>query len=336
MTAKIRKGIHLYSGGLDSLLSAKLLIDQGIDLVGLHFVLPFFAPDFDEENSAPAVRARRIGLKLRFVRCGEEYMKMAQNPPHGFGSHMNPCIDCKIFFMRHAAEIMRSEGASFVSTGEVIGQRPMSQKRDMMTHILKVSGLEGRLLRPLSALKLKPTIPETEGIVDRSKLLDVSGRGRYRQIELAHMWGITDYAAPAGGCLFTDPIIAKRIKDLYRYHPAYSMNDLYLLSFGRHFRLNEKTRFMVSRNEEETLEIEKYKNDADLFMWPDFAGPCIYLVGGADDTAIVFLTSIITRYGKPGKNGTTKIFARRKGFDDIIELDAAEPASDKVLESMRI
>jgi len=332
----IRKGIHLYSGGLDSLLSAKLLIDQGIDLVGLHFILPFFAPDFDAENSAPAVRAHRIGLKLRFIRCGEEYMKMAQNPPHGFGSHMNPCIDCKIFFMRKAAEIMRNEEASFVSTGEVIGQRPMSQKRDMMTHILKVSGLEGRLLRPLSALKLKPTIPESEGIVDRSGLLDISGRGRFRQIELAHAFGITDYAAPAGGCLFTDPIIAKRIKDLYEFHPAYSMNDLYLLSFARHFRLDGKTRFIVSRNEEETLAIEKCKDDADLFMWPDFAAPCIYLVGNADDLAIAFLASVITRYGKPGKNGTTKIFAKRKGSDDIIELDASGSASDATLESMRI
>jgi tRNA-uridine 2-sulfurtransferase len=331
----MKKGIHLYSGGLDSVVSAKLLLDQGIELIGLHFVLPFISPTIDPRTFTSSRRAEAIGLPLRFERCGAEYMKMAQNPPHGFGSHMNPCIDCKIFFLRRAAEIMREVGASFVSTGEVIGQRPMSQKKDMLNHILKESGLEGRLLRPLSALKLKPTIAEDEGIVDRSRLLDISGRGRYRQMSLAEQWGITDYAAPAGGCLFTDPNVARRIKDLYEHTASYTLDDVYLLSLGRHFRMNDSMKFIVPRNEEETLEIESYAAKADLFIRPDFAGPCLFVRGKFREEDIAFLVSVIVRYGKPGKNGTNDLHViTSDGRQAVYSADTA--ADDSQLERMRI
>jgi tRNA-uridine 2-sulfurtransferase len=332
---RMKKGIHLYSGGLDSMLSAKLLLDQGIELIGLHFILPFFSPTVDPLSFVSSQRAEKIGLQLRFERCGVEYMKMAQNPPHGFGSHMNPCIDCKIFFMRRAAEIMREEGASFVSTGEVIGQRPMSQKKDMLNHILKEAGLEGRLLRPLSALKLKPTIAENEGIVDRSLLLDISGRGRYRQMSLAEEWGITDYAAPAGGCLFTDPNVARRIKDLYEHNALYTLDDVYLLSLGRHFRFSDSMKFIVPRNEEETKEIESYAATADLFIRPDFAGPCLFVRGEYKEEDIEFLVSVIVRYGKPGKNGTTALYVIRSDGRQT-EHSAGTSADDAQLERMRI
>jgi tRNA-uridine 2-sulfurtransferase len=331
----MKKGIHLYSGGLDSMLSAKLLLDQGIELIGLHFILPFMSPSIDPLTFISSKRAAFIGLPLRFERCGAEYMKMAQNPPHGFGSHMNPCIDCKIFFLRRAAEIMREEGASFVSTGEVIGQRPMSQKKDMLNHILKEAGLEGRLLRPLSALKLKSTIAEDEGIVDRSRLLDISGRGRYRQMQLAAQWGITDYAAPAGGCLFTDPHVALRIKDLYAHHSSFTLDDVYLLSLGRHFRMNDSMKFIVPRNEDETREIESYAEKADLFIRPNFAGPCVFVRGIYKEEDIAFLVSVIVRYGKPGKNGTTDVYVITpdgRKTDYIADTSADEA----LLERMRI
>lgn len=331
----MRKGIHLYSGGLDSLLAAKLLMDQGIELIGLHFILPFSSPDSDPAVSDESRRAALVGLKLRHERCGMDYIRMAANPPHGFGSNMNPCIDCKIFFMRRAAQIMEEEGASFVSTGEVVGQRPMSQTKDMMNHIRKEAGLEGRLLRPLSALKMKPTIAEEEGIVDRTKLLDIFGRGRYRQLSLAKEWGITDFAAPAGGCLYTDPNVARRIKDLYKYHPDFCQRDLYLLSFGRHFRLSEKTKIIVSRNEHETNELEKYHQYADLFIRPDFAGPCIFVSGDAAGIDVPFLVSIVTRYGTPGKNGSEKVAAVYKDLSEE-ELRVSGKADDAVLEGMRI
>jgi tRNA-uridine 2-sulfurtransferase len=331
----MKKGIHLYSGGLDSMISAKLLLDQGIELIGLHFILPFMSPAADPLAFISSQRAKYIGLSLRFERCGVDYMKMAQNPPHGFGSHMNPCIDCKIFFLRRAAEIMREEGASFVSTGEVIGQRPMSQKKDMLNHILKEAGLEGRLLRPLSALKLKSTIAENEGIVDRSRLLDISGRGRYRQMALAAQWGITDYAAPAGGCLFTDPNVARRIKDLYEHHASFSLDDVYLLSLGRHFRMNDSMKFIVPRNEEETQELETYADKADLFIRPDFAGPCLFVRGECKNEDIEFLVSVIVRYGKPAKNGTTALSVVTADGKQT-EYTAGAPADDASLERMRI
>ncbi len=329
-----KKGIHLYSGGLDSVLSAKLLIDQGIEVIGLHFVLPFSPPDEDPAESVPAKRARDIGLNLRFIRCGMDYMEMAANPPHGFGSQMNPCIDCKIFFLRYAAEIMRAEDAAFVSTGEVIGQRPMSQQRVTMRHILKEAGLDGYLLRPLSALRLPPTIAEEQGIVDRSKLLDITGRGRFRQLELASQWGITDFATPAGGCLFTDPHVASRIKDLYDHQP-FTLNDMYLLSFGRHFRMNENVKFIVPRNEKETKEVEKYRNEADLLLTPDFPGPSILVRGIATADMIPFLVSVIVRYGKCGTIGSPRVDVFRKG-NLIMTVDAGDPVPDDILDSMRL
>lgn len=317
------------------MLSAKLLLNQGIDLIGLHFVLPFTAPDADLTQTDPARRARDIGLNLRFIRCESEYIAMASNPPHGFGSRMNPCIDCKIFFMRYAARVMSDEGASFVSTGEVIGQRPMSQMKWTMRHILKEADLDGRLLRPLSALKLPPTIAEEEGIVDRSQLLDLSGRGRSRQMEIARSFGIEDYASPAGGCLFTDPNVARRIKDLYANRKSFDAVDLYLLSFGRHFRLNEKCSFIVARNEDEWAELEKYRSRADLFLEPQFPGPAVFVQGEFEPDKIPFFVSIAARYGKPDKEGSRTVIAYRGGTE-CGSFSVEDIADDSILDTMRI
>lgn len=210
------KCILLYSGGLDSLLAGKVLLDEGIDVTGLHCILPYYPPDVDTEDLKESIIAKQIGLKLVHYRCGDEYINMLKNPPHGYGKHINPCIDCKIFFINKAAEIMIETGSDFVATGEVVGQRPMSQYKNTLIHI-ENSTLKGRLLRPLSAKLLKPTIPEMNGIVNREKLYDISGRGRSRQIELAKYFGIKDYSSPAGGCLFTDSFISSRIKDLMKF-----------------------------------------------------------------------------------------------------------------------
>ena len=330
-----KKGIHLYSGGLDSLLSAKLLLDQGIDLIGLHFVLPFFAPDYDPDTSHSAELARRIGLKLRHIRCAEEYMEMAKNPPHGFGKQMNPCIDCHIFFLRKAAEIMEKEGAAFVSSGEVVGQRPMSQMKNTLNHIMYETNLEGKLLRPLSAKILPETDAEKEGIVDRSLLMDISGRGRDRQMALAAQWGITDYAPPAGGCLFTDPHIATRIEDLYTRTPGFSMLDMHLLSIGRHFKLGDTTTFIVPRREAETDALEKHKESADLYLWSDFPGPCVYVRGPYTEDDIALLGSFIARYGKPERGPTDLIFVMKKG-QSAGEIHCPPAASEALIDSMRI
>ncbi len=313
-----RRGILLYSGGLDSLLAGKLLLDQGIDVVGYHFILPFVAPDADPETLAPSILAKQIGLSLKHIRLGKDYMAMVQNPPHGHGKRMNPCIDCKIYFLRYAAQLLDEEDASFVATGEVIGQRPMSQMRHMMRHIEKESGLEGKLLRPLCARRLPLTDAEKEGIVDREKLLDIAGRGRFRQIELARQFGITEYQSPAGGCLFTDVKISERVRDLLSHHPDYSMLDVYLLTVGRHFRLSSSAKCIIARNEKENNELLKYKSEADFFFAPQFKGPCAFVRGTLDGDAINIIAAAIARYGKPDENN--KLIVQHKPEKAIISL----------------
>ncbi len=330
----IRRGILLYSGGLDSLLAAKILMDQGVDIIGYHFILPFAAPDADPEIMKPSILARRISLPLRHIRCGRDYMEMVKNPPHGRGKNINPCIDCKIFFLRRAAAALEEEGASFVATGEVAGQRPMSQMKHMLIHIEKESGLQGKLLRPLSAGILRPTEAERAGIVDREKLLSLSGRGRKPQMELAAHYGITDYASPAGGCLFTDSNFSLRVQDLLDNHPDYSMTDVYLLTIGRHFRPHSGCRFIVPRNEEENRKLEKYQSLADYFFTPAFKGPSVYGIGvfNREDSALV--CSVIARYGKPHEG--EPIIYRSSPGEETVALGPGRPAEDVHLEKIRI
>ncbi|MGL4370042.1 MAG: hypothetical protein ACRCUT_10290, partial [Spirochaetota bacterium] len=217
----------------------------------------------------------------------------------------------------------------------VVGQRPMSQMKNMLAHISSETELKGKLLRPLSALLLPETDAEKEGIVDRTKLLNISGRGRHAQIELAARMGITDYAAPAGGCLFTDPFISPRIKDLYAHHPEYTLLDVHLLSVGRHFRLNDKVKIIVPRREEETLVLEKYRDEADLYLYSEFPGPSVFVRGPIDDADIPRILPIIARYGKPEKGPTRNIVILRKGSENEIRPCPA-PAEESTLDAMRI
>ncbi len=296
MTAK---GILLYSGGLDSILAAKLLMEQGVDLIGLHFVLPFYPPYFDLNELDAAKQAKKIGLKLEFYRCGKEYLEMLKNPMHGYGKNINPCIDCRIFFIKKAAEYMERFNADFVATGEVVGQRPMSQLKHTLRHIEKNTNLAGKLLRPLSARILKPTIAENEGKIDRTRLLDINGRGRKRQFELAAQYGITDYSSPSGGCLFTDNNIAARIKDIFDKEDEVKEIDLYLSTIGRHFRTDKNSKIIVARNQKESMDLENIKEFADSMLYPVFSGPTVFVKGKIDDKDLSAITSIMARYGKP-------------------------------------
>ncbi len=328
------KGILLYSGGLDSLLAGRLLMEQGVEMSGVMFLLPFQAPDYNPEDDRPAKIARDNGIPLRFFRCGREYMEMVKNPPHGYGKRSNPCIDCKIYFLRKAGELMESEGASFVATGEVVGQRPMSQMKHMLRHIENESGLRDRLLRPLSARLLPPTAVEREGLVDRDRLMGVSGRGRSVQLELADAMGITEYASPAGGCLFTDVQISRRVRDLFDRVPDFDMTDVYLLSVGRHLRAGDSLKFIVGRNEAENAELEKYGPGADVLLLPDFKGPVIYARGAVGEDDIRALASVAARYGRPAGEGD-RIVLFRKGRP-AGEVPSGIPVTDAVLRGMMI
>ncbi len=227
---------------------------------------------------------------------------------------------------------MNEINADFVATGEVIGQRPMSQLKNTMNRIEKISGLRGRLLRPLSARLLPETIPEKEGIVDRELLYDISGRSRKRQMELARKFTITDYSSPAGGCLFTDPFISRRIKDLLDYHSVIKPVDFYLLTVGRHFRLTESAKVIIAKNEEENSILIKYKNHGDLLILPGFKGPSALAFGTLTDLNIQTVYSLVARYGKPDSTG---LVVNRKEKEFTVSPQYHDITSD-VLERMRI
>ncbi|MDM7988259.1 MAG: tRNA 4-thiouridine(8) synthase ThiI [Smithella sp.] len=328
------KGIVLISGGLDSLLAARVLMEQNIDITGLYFVLPFVEPDADPGQLLPVQIAVKNNIAVRTQRCGEDYLEIIRNPQHGYGKHANPCIDCHLYFIRKAAELMRETGADFVATGEVVGQRPMSQMRHTLNHIEKSAGLQGRLLRPLSAKLLKPTIPEEEGIVNRDQLLGISGRGRKDQLKLAEKYNITGYTTPSGGCLFTDEFISRRVKDLFGSKGGVEPVDLYLLTVGRHFRLHDTAKIIVSRNEKENNALEKYRNMSDYFFIPGFKGPAVYARGELSSGDMEMICAIILRYGKPD-GVTSRISVYKKG-NLLITMDASRVISDDQLERLRI
>lgn len=328
------KAIVLVSGGLDSLLAARLLMEQGIECTGFHCILPFVPPDADP-SFLPAIRmTRQIDLPTRTYRCGIDYIEMLRNPPHGYGTHINPCIDCHIYFLKKAAEAMKEMQADFVATGEVVGQRPMSQMKHMLNHIEKASGLRGRLLRPLSAGLLKPTIPELEGIVDRTRLLSIHGRSRTEQFNLAERFGIREYSSPAGGCLFTDRFIASRIMDLFRHYENIDILDVYLCTIGRQYRISSDAKLIVGRNEEENAELIKYRNWADYLFMPQFKGPAASVKGVLDDAGLHCVGSILAFYGRKDPS-EKKATMHRRGMDPV-ELHLPKAIESSRLDAMRI
>lgn len=271
------KAIALISGGLDSTLATKLIQGLGIELICLNTVSPFCLCNHRSSSGCfhgVSLVAKELGLKLISINVSEEFLKIVKKPKHGYGSNLNPCIDCRILLFKKARGLLQKEGASFVITGEVIGQRPMSQKLSTMRLIEKEAGLEGLVLRPLSAKILEPTVPEKEGWVPREKLLAINGRGRREQIELAGRWGINDYPCPAGGCLLTDPQFCNRLKDLMKYG-EFNLNNIQLLKLGRHFRLSDTAKLIVGRNEQENTRLLSLADSNDyLFMAGDnVAGP---------------------------------------------------------------
>lgn len=332
------KGILLFSGGLDSVLAAKVLQEQNIDLIGLHFILPYFSIHEDPENFPCSKIAKEINLELRHHRCGQSYIDMLKNPPHGYGKNINPCIDCKLYFIQTAMEYMERENADFIATGEVVGQRPMSQRKDTLLHMENISSLKGKLLRPLSAKILKPTIAEEKGLIDREKLLGLNGRGRTAQMELAKKFNIEDYESPSGGCKFTEKNIARRMFDILNFKKEITNTELYLCTIGRHYRYNKDLKVIVARNKRECEELEKNISHGGILMIPRFSGPSLFVDCPdskiIDDNIESFL-SIINRFGKPSiTENLIDIFNKEKRL--ISTLKSEKEAQDKFLEGMRI
>lgn len=294
------KAIALLSGGLDSTLAARMVLDQGIDLEALNFMTLFCTCTNKGSTCLASQKAvETLGIFLKVFNVSEEYLDVVRHPRYGYGRNMNPCIDCRIFMLKKTKAYMEESGASFIVTGEVLGQRPMSQRRDAMRLIEREAGLEGFILRPLSAQFLPATLPEREGWIDREKLLNIQGRSRKPQIKLAEQFGIQDYPCPAGGCLLTDPGFATRLKDLMLHDLDFSLNDVHLLKMGRHLRLSPKLKLVIGRNEEENQKIRTFAKDRDVLLKvSNHPGPLSLLRGEVDEGEMEKAASITARYSK--------------------------------------
>ncbi|MFC1651885.1 tRNA 4-thiouridine(8) synthase ThiI [Patescibacteria group bacterium] len=253
------KALVLFSGGLDSMLAAKLLIDQGIKVTGLTFVTPFFNAKKAEES------AKQLGIDLKVIDISEDHFKIVKKPPHGYGKNVNPCIDCHGLMFKKAGELAKKEKFDFIATGEVLGQRPMSQNKGALKIVEKLAGLEGKILRPLSAKLLEETEPEKDNLVDREKLLGLRGRGRKEQLALAEKWKIKEYATPSGGCLLTDPGYAERFKKLQKAFPYFDLHEAELIKHGRLF-VEQDHMFLVGREHEENLKLKKIADKNDVLL----------------------------------------------------------------------
>jgi tRNA-uridine 2-sulfurtransferase len=294
-----RKAISLLSGGLDSILATKLVLEQSIEVVGLHFTSPFMSRR-ERDRGLQAVRsAAELGIRLIVRDKGAEYIEVIQKPEHGYGRNMNPCIDCRIFMLRKTKDLMAEEGASFVVTGEVLGQRPMSQRRETIRLIEKASGLDRLILRPLSAKHFEPTFVEQEGVIDRTRLCDIAGRGRTIQYRLADTFHLREFGCPGGGCLLTDQVFAGKLRDLFRHDGSFTATDLILLNIGRHFRLNGNTKLVVGRNQDENERLEALRAPPYMMVYPiGFKGPQAILKGDLDGSIIAIAANIIGYYSR--------------------------------------
>lgn len=306
-----RKAVALISGGLDSMLAAKIIQDQGIHVEGINFFTGFCVEGHThairkkdkakpKRNNALWV-AEQLGIRLHIIDIVDEYKNVLLNPKHGYGANMNPCLDCKIFMVNKALEWARKNGFDFIITGEVIGQRPMSQRKDTMPVVARESGAEDRLLRPLCAKNLPETLPEREGWVDRQRLYDFSGRNRKPQIALARRLGFSEWATPSGGCCFlTDETYSRKLVDLWqaRGHRDYEMDDIMLLKVGRHMRPRPNFKLIVGREEGENRFLEGYRKQYTHLRCVSHPGPLVLVDGNADDDDLALAARIAARYSQ--------------------------------------
>lgn len=314
-----KKAVALLSGGLDSMLAVRVMLDQGVPVVGLRFITHFGCDPVSSGSCGhdvePLVKMwGPLGFTVRMSHLGQDYIDMVKNPKYGRGKNMNPCVDCRIMMLSWGREYMEQEGAGFLITGEVLNQRPMSQTRERFRQIDRDLGLVGMVVRPLSAKLLEPTLPENEGVVDRSRLLDISGRGRTRQYELAAKYGITDIPQPSGGCLLTDPGYSDRLRDLWKHDPEAGARDINLLRVGRHFRPGPACKIVVGRDERENAALEAFAVAGDaLLRLKDFNGPVTLVRGRYGTEEINLAASLTVRYGDAPREGAFEVVAQRKG-----------------------
>ena len=313
------KAIALLSGGLDSMLAAELIRRQNIDVLCLTFTTPFFGA-----QKAQAA-AKQINLPLAVEDITEKHLKMLKSPRYGYGKNMNPCIDCHILMLQEAGKKMVETGSDFILTGEVLGQRPMSQGKQSLYVVAKNSGFSDYILRPLSAQLLEPIKAEREGSVDRSRLFSIQGRSRKEQMQLAADFGITNYAPPAGGCLLTDPMFTRRLRDLFSHQEDHDIHDLDLLKYGRHFRANDQGKIIVGRNNSDNEKLHGLSTDDDLvLLMADFPGPHVVVPHG-NEALLPLAASLCVRYSDAPADFEANVICQHKNsLRTIIAKSAAK------------
>ncbi len=334
-----RKAVALISGGLDSLLAVKLVQEQGIYVEGINFYTGFCVEGHThairkKDQSKPKRNnalwsAEQLGIKLHIIDIIEEYKDIVFNPKYGYGANLNPCLDCKVFMVKKAREWMEENGFDFIITGEVVGQRPKSQRKETMPIIQKDSGIDDRLLRPLCAKNLPETMPEREGWVDREKLMGFSGRNRKPQIALAKQFGFEDFAQPAGGCCFlTDENYSVKLSDLWksRGEKTYELDDIMLLKVGRHIRPENNYKVIIAREEGETKYLQGYKKQYDSLRMTSHTGPMALLDGTPDDAQVNLAAAIVARYSK-GRDEpvVTLVYQKKTGEQQELTVKPASP-----------
>jgi tRNA U34 2-thiouridine synthase MnmA/TrmU len=334
-----RKAVALISGGLDSMLATKAIMEQGIHVEGINFFTGFCVEghthairkqdtDKPKRNNSLWV-AEQLGIKLHIIDIIEEYKQVLLNPKHGYGANMNPCLDCKIFMVNKAKQWMAENGFDFIITGEVVGQRPMSQRKATMPIVAAESGADDLLVRPLSAQNLPATLPEREGWISREKMFAFSGRSRKPQMGLAKQFGFSDYAQPAGGCCFlTDAAYSKKLVDLWqaRGERDYELDDVMLLKVGRHIRPKPHFKLIVAREDGEANFMSGYKKEYMSMNCASHRGPLVLIDGSPSEDDLYLAGQITARYGQGREAETVEVTIRNQQGEERIILVNPLPA----------
>ncbi|MGQ9569920.1 MAG: hypothetical protein ACUVUQ_03570 [Thermodesulfovibrionales bacterium] len=320
----------LFSGGLDSTLSILVVLKQNIEVKAIKFLTSF---DHSFSLEVLLFNAKKFGFEVKLVDISKKFLEVVKNPKFGYGKNMNPCIDCRILMLKEAKVYMDEIGADFIISGEVLGQRPMSQRKDILSCIDKEAGLKDYVLRPLSARLLNVTIPEIKGIVNRDMLFDFRGRSRKPQMALAKEFGLTEYPAPAGGCLLTDPNYAYRLKDLLTHNPNPNLEDVRLLIIGRHFRFSPSCKIIIGRDKDENERISSFSGQGYLLKVEGYRGPTALVVGEISNEALRIAASLCARYSDAKNISEVEVNVFKNGFSYLIR---AKPAEDDFLREYRL
>lgn len=324
------KALALFSGGLDSTLAILTVLRQGVEVMAVTFT--HFGMALAVENLFSV--AKRFGFDVKLCPLSDKFIEIVRNPEFGYGKNINPCVDCKILMLKEAKVLMNAVGADFIVTGEVLGQRPMSQRKDILYLIDKKAAVKGYVLRPLSAKLLEITFPESKGIINRDMLYGFNGRSRKPQMSLAREFAFTDYPQPAGGCLLTEPNYAPRLKDLLTYNSHIDAKDLSLLKLGRHFRFSPSCKIIVGRDKAENRAIAALAGDKDYLLEVKGSGsPLTLVTGEVTAEALEVAASICARYSDAKRLPFVDVSVLKDGLKYVIK---AKPAEDNTLNKYRI